>query len=252
MMMAEARRTIWNDELSLQEKKDILDFINSLTDEEMKRGYGAINKNGFIYTFNFAPTRKVHEDNLKTGGGFEIIHKVDVSGLNQQTQELLLDEANGESRSNSRFDTLALGMQSGTSNNSGSFEDSANRKRTENPVGLSDAAASDVVTGTTDRGGEMGEEASGRNGEITIKTGWDGSNHPRYITITEEELRKLQDGLDSHVQLMEGSDGTVYGWCEIERDAEGNVVARHIYLNDEELNANTMVHELGQMKDIIY
>ena len=34
---------------------------------------------------------------------------------------------------------------------------------------------------------------------------------------------------------MEGSDGTVYGWCEIERDAEGNVVARHIYLNDEEL-----------------
>ena len=56
----------------------------------------------------------------------------------------------------------------------------------------------------------------------------------------------------SNVQLMEGSDGTVYGWCEIERDAEGNVVARHIYLNDEVLNANTMVHELGQMKDIIY
>lgn len=157
-MMAEARRTIWNDELSLQEKKDILEFIDSLTDEEMKRGYGAINKNGFIYTFNFAPTRKVHEDNLKTDGGFEIIHKVDVSGLNQQTQELLLDEANGESRSNSRFDTLALGMQSGTSNNSGSFEDSANRKRTENSVGLSDAAASDVVTGATDRGGEVGEE----------------------------------------------------------------------------------------------
>ena len=46
---------------------------------------------------------------------------------------------------------------------------------------------------------------------------------------------------------MEGSDGTVYGWCEIERDAEGNVVARHIYLNDEELNANTMVHELGHL-----
>lgn len=66
----------------MQEKKDILDFIDSLTDEEMKRGYGAINKNGFIYTFNFAPTRKVHEGNLKTGGGFEIIHKVDVSGLN--------------------------------------------------------------------------------------------------------------------------------------------------------------------------
>ena len=54
------------------------------------------------------------------------------------------------------------------------------------------------------------------------------------------------EGLDlSGVQLMEGSDGTVYGWCEIERDAEGNVVARHIYLNDEVLNANTMVHELG-------
>ncbi|MBR2178110.1 MAG: hypothetical protein IJ921_03145 [Paludibacteraceae bacterium] len=34
---------------------------------------------------------------------------------------------------------------------------------------------------------------------------------------------------------MEGSDGTVYGWCEIERDADGNVVARHIYLNDEVL-----------------
>ena len=46
---------------------------------------------------------------------------------------------------------------------------------------------------------------------------------------------------------MEGSDGTVYGWCEIERDAEGNVVARHIYLNDEVLNANTMVHELGHL-----
>lgn len=60
------------------------------------------------------------------------------------------------------------------------------------------------------------------------------------------------EGIDlSHVQLMEGSDGTVYGWCEIERDADGNVVARHIYLNDEVLNANTMVHELGQMKDII-
>lgn len=50
-----------------------------------------------------------------------------------------------------------------------------------------------------------------------------------------------------NVQLMEGSDGTVYGWCEIERDAEGNVVARHIYLNDEVLNANTMVHELGHL-----
>ena len=34
---------------------------------------------------------------------------------------------------------------------------------------------------------------------------------------------------------MEGSGGTVYGWCEIERDAYGNVVARHIYLNDEVL-----------------
>ena len=54
------------------------------------------------------------------------------------------------------------------------------------------------------------------------------------------------EGLDlSGVQLMEGSDGTVYGWCEIERDADGNVVTRHIYLNDEVLNANTMVHELG-------
>ena len=46
---------------------------------------------------------------------------------------------------------------------------------------------------------------------------------------------------------MEGSDGTVYGWCEIERDAKGSVVARHIYLNDEVLNANTMVHELGHL-----
>lgn len=56
------------------------------------------------------------------------------------------------------------------------------------------------------------------------------------------------EGLDlSDVQLMEGSDGTVYGWCEIERDADGNVVARHIYLNDEVLNANTMVHELGHL-----
>ena len=52
---------------------------------------------------------------------------------------------------------------------------------------------------------------------------------------------------DNRVEFMEGSDGTVYGWCEIERDAEGNVVARHIYLNDEELNANTMVHELGHL-----
>ncbi|MBP3466495.1 MAG: hypothetical protein J6K01_02660 [Paludibacteraceae bacterium] len=42
-------------------------------------------------------------------------------------------------------------------------------------------------------------------------------------------------GIADNVQLMEGSDGTVYGWCEIERDAEGNVVARHIYLNDEVL-----------------
>jgi hypothetical protein len=56
------------------------------------------------------------------------------------------------------------------------------------------------------------------------------------------------EGLDlSGVQLMEGSDGTVYGWCEIERDAEGNVVARHIYMNDEVLNANTMVHEMGHL-----
>ncbi len=46
---------------------------------------------------------------------------------------------------------------------------------------------------------------------------------------------------------MESSDGTVYGWCEIKRDAKGNVVARHIYLNDEALNANTMVHELGHL-----
>ena len=61
-----------------------------------------------------------------------------------------------------------------------------------------------------------------------------------------EESGGDNEGLDlSGVQLMEGSDGTVYGWCEIERDAEGNVVARHIYLNDEVLNANTMVHELG-------
>lgn len=61
-----------------------------------------------------------------------------------------------------------------------------------------------------------------------------------------EESSGNNEGLDlSGVQLMEGSDGTVYGWCEIERDAEGNVVARHIYLNDEALNANTMVHELG-------
>lgn len=61
-----------------------------------------------------------------------------------------------------------------------------------------------------------------------------------------EESSGNNEGLDlSGVQLMEGSDGTVYGWCEIERDADGNVVARHIYLNDEVLNANTMVHELG-------
>ena len=61
-----------------------------------------------------------------------------------------------------------------------------------------------------------------------------------------EESGGDNEGLDlSGVQLMEGSDGTVYGWCEIERDADGNVVTRHIYLNDEVLNANTMVHELG-------
>ncbi|MBP3466024.1 MAG: hypothetical protein J6K01_00220 [Paludibacteraceae bacterium] len=62
------------------------------------------------------------------------------------------------------------------------------------------------------------------------------------------ETKGENEGLDlSGVQLMEGSDGTVYGWCEIERDAEGNVVARHIYLNDEVLNANTMVHEMGHL-----
>ncbi|MBQ2051235.1 MAG: hypothetical protein II495_03215, partial [Paludibacteraceae bacterium] len=89
-MMAEVRRTIWNDELSLQEKKDILDFIDSLTDEEMKRGYGAMKKNGFIYRFNFAPSREKHLDNLNSGGGFEIIHKVDVSELDEETQNALL------------------------------------------------------------------------------------------------------------------------------------------------------------------
>ena len=65
-----------------------------------------------------------------------------------------------------------------------------------------------------------------------------GSSSPSFMTTYHGT---------SHVQLMEGSDGTVYGWCEIERDAEGNVVARHIYLNDEVLNANTMVHELGHL-----
>ena len=65
---------------------------------------------------------------------------------------------------------------------------------------------------------------------------------------SEESGGNKEEGLElSSVQLMEGSDGTVYGWCEIERDAEGNVVARHIYLNDEVLNANTMVHELGHL-----
>lgn len=250
-MMSEARRTIWNDELSLQEKKDILDFIDSLTDEEMKRGYGAMKKNGFIYRFNFAPSREKHLDNLNSGGDFEIIHKVDVSELDEETQNALLKEANGESKSDLRFNSFVRGVRNRAANASGNIEDIINREGTENSVGLSDATASDVATETTDNGGEVGEEAGGRNGEITIKTGWDGCNHPRYLTITEEELRKLQDGLDSHVQLMDGSDGTVYGWCEIERDAEGNVVARHIYLNDEVLNANTMVHEMGQMKDII-
>jgi len=62
-----------------------------------------------------------------------------------------------------------------------------------------------------------------------------------------KELLEQRGGVADNVQLMEGSDGTVYGWCEIERDAEGNVVARHIYLNDEVLNANTMVHELGHL-----
>jgi hypothetical protein len=157
---------------------------------------------------------KKHLDNLNSGGGFEIIHKVDVSELDEETQNALLKEANGESKSNLRFNSFVRGVRNRAANSSGNIEDSINREGTENSVGLSDAAASDVATGTTDRGGEVGEEAGGRNGEITIKTGWDGSNHPRYLTITEEELRKLQDGLDSHVQLMEGSDGTVYGWVE--------------------------------------
>ena len=95
-------------------------------------------------------------------------------------------------------------------------------------------------------------KAEGENGLLDSQKPQNKSNRRRSDRSSGTDKRE-NEGLDlSGVQLMEGSDGTVYGWCEIERDAEGNVVARHIYLNDEVLNANTMVHELGQMKDIIY
>ena len=96
-----------------------------------------------------------------------------------------------------------------------------------------------------------------------INKGYDGAisnEHPSLNAATAKEIiatsqNQIKSATDNNgrysnspdVHLMEGSDGIVYGWCEIERDAEGNVVARHIYLNDEDLNANTMVHELGHL-----
>ena len=92
------------------------------------------------------------------------------------------------------------------------------------------------------------EQSRGNLPYETVKSQHDGSSQPRirFIRTSSDSPRFMTTYHGtSHVQLMEGSDGTVYGWCEIERDAYGNVVARHIYLNDEVLNANTMVHELG-------
>lgn len=98
------------------------------------------------------------------------------------------------------------------------------------------------------RGKNSGYDSSKQRGDSTRLGGVVEGEQGDGLQHNSEESGGDNEGLDlSGVQLMEGSDGTVYGWCEIERDAEGNVVARHIYLNDEVLNANTMVHELGHL-----
>ena len=45
---------------------------------------------------------------------------------------------------------------------------------------------------------------------------------------------------------MRGPSGTVYGWCSYTYDEDGKVVSRHVVMNEEVLNANTGVHEMGR------
>ncbi|MCM8873445.1 MAG: hypothetical protein NDJ65_09265 [Paludibacteraceae bacterium] len=231
MMMAGQRgRKLTNTSLTEEEKDSIREYINSLSEKEMERGSGTMIRNGYLYAFNFAPKKKHHKDNLRDGEGFEVWSKTYVQDLIDSYEQ------NG----GASYERLVQHL-----NSIGLLDDNQRRySRVENDTELSrddrnDSGISPHETEIPDRAENL-EHGKNDNGEgadrtTTIKTGWNGSNHPRYLTTTKEELRKLQDGLDSGVQLMEGSDGTVYGWCEIERDAEGNVVARHIYLNDEVL-----------------
>lgn len=220
MMVGQRGRKLTNTSLTEEEKDAIRAYLESLPNNADTSGwvYFSNKENGYIYKLK--TSLKHYSYNIATGGdGFELWDKYDTSELSEEQKNKYEEYV----RNGRNLDTVLSGTR---------FTD-------EERDGNDSAVASE------------NRKAEGENGLLDSQEPQNKSNR-RGSDRSSGTDKRDNEGLDlSGVQLMEGSDGTVYGWCEIERDAEGNVVARHIYLNDEELNANTMVHEMGQMKDII-
>ena len=214
MMASQRGRRLTNTSLTEEEKDAIRAYLESLPNNADTSGwvYFSNKENGYIYKLK--TSLKHYSYNVATGGdGFEVWDKYDTSELSEEQKNKYEEYV----RNGRNLDTVLSGTR---------FTD-------EERDGDDSAVASE------------NRKAEGENGLLDSQKPQNKSNRRGSDRSSGTDKRE-NEGLDlSGVQLMEGSDGTVYGWCEIERDADGNVVARHIYLNDEVLNANTMVHELG-------
>lgn len=78
---------MYNNELTIEEKRDIQKFIQSLPKETDDSHPIAFENNGYIYTFN--TKLDLYEENRRDGDGFEILHKFDLNSLTNEQKNIL-------------------------------------------------------------------------------------------------------------------------------------------------------------------
>lgn len=240
MMMASSSV---NDDMSEQEKENVRTLLKAINKAGTTLLYDGEDT---MYLLDHADKEDIENRDRRKHEGFNCRLKFSVAGLSKDAiQEIKSKIEDGTIRNQNDVDLWIEKHLSEQGHDSSNRIDAQDRR----------ANGNDALVDSRPLEGESFGGQDSQNSKVNLGTDFvrvydfDGTNGPRYVRVnrtgSSSPSFKNDAKITNNVQLMEGSDGTVYGWCEIERDAEGNVVARHIYLNDEVLNANTMVHELG-------
>ena len=165
-----------NDQLSDNEKKDILKEIKTIN--EAKRSLIDIGGN-FLYVVDH--TDKEGLNHLKNGQeGFLVKKIIDIKGLSKEEINNIKQVCNEEGLRGTLQNLSKLLERNGykSSNNNSNSLDAENKRPASNNAGLDKQASQGEA-----RRGQSSQYGRTDFSEGQIKTGYDGTNHPRYMDV---------------------------------------------------------------------